>query len=433
MAIHTKQKAGRGAVFSLTTDPSKWYYRELVAGTKRYQYKLIPNAETLQQALDGFMVIYDEFRKDGQPAPAPVRRRAGKTIADYIEDYVQWQAQRVETGEITRGTYVNKKFMVQKHLAGYLNWKEITKVSQLDDLTFEDYPFYRKDARKQTRQKELVEFKVFIETFLLKRKLVVAVPALPKTRIRAHELDANPPMDAHNWNKMSTAIKKYKAKTSIHNNHRGWYFASLFYRFTIVAKNCGLRPNELMNLRWCDVVRENVRRINSKGEEVDDWIVHINVRQSKTGRQRTVPCRGVDEQLQQWRKEQLDYIAHYKLNNPRVHDPETVIFCNLYNEYRSYCHANYTRAWDLAYQLVEALKPYKFSDRRFTLYSLRTTYINNRIIEGKDIYTVSKLAGHTIGVCERYYARLDLALKSKEITEVQFGVTGKRKKEMVGY
>ena len=83
--------------------------------------------------------------------------------------------------------------------------------------------------------------------------------------------------------------------------------------------------------------------------------------------------------------------------------------------------------------LAIGLKPYKFSDRSFTLYSLRTTYINNRILEGKDIYTVAKLAGHTIGVCEKYYARLDLSQKSKEITEVEFGKTGRRWRELQDY
>lgn len=449
MAIHAKQKVGRGVVFSLSSDPEKWYYRELIPGTKRYQYRLIPSSTTLEEALANYLVVYDQFRSEGSSAAsgtslavdgsthaAAIGKRKGrstKSIADHVKDYLVSEQQKVEAGLLNQKTWVNKEFILRKHLLGYLDDKGVTRVKQLDDLTFEDYLYYRKDARKLTRQKELITFKVFFETHLLKRKLISSVPSMPKVRIKESELDANPPIDSDNWSRIRSALQQYKSVCLTHNNHRGYYFAMLFYRFCLIARNSGLRPNETLSLRWCDVVRENVGRINSKGEEVEDWIVHIHIRDSKTGKQRTVPCRGVDEQLQQWRDEQLRYCLAHGILHTTIHQPENLIFCNPNNEYKGYCYDNYTRAWRKMMELATDLKSYKFSDRSFTLYSLRTTYINNRILEGKDIYTVAKLAGHTIGVCEKYYARLDLAQKSKEITEVEFGKKGSRKREMQDY
>ena len=81
----------------------------------------------------------------------------------------------------------------------------------------------------------------------------------------------------------------------------------------------------------------------------------------------------------------------------------------------------------------EPLKPYLSSDRNYTLYSLRSTYICNLIIQGKGIYNVSKLAGQTVSVYEKYYARLDIAVKAKEVTEFEFGKKGPRVLEVEKY
>ena len=81
----------------------------------------------------------------------------------------------------------------------------------------------------------------------------------------------------------------------------------------------------------------------------------------------------------------------------------------------------------------DKLKPYVFSDRNYTPYSLRSTYICNLIMQGKDIYDVAKLAGHSIAVCERYYAKLDMGRKLKEPTEIEYGIRGRWKTIMGSY
>ncbi len=73
------------------------------------------------------------------------------------------------------------------------------------------------------------------------------------------------------------------------------------------------------------------------------------------------------------------------------------------------------------------LKSYVFSDRNYTPYSLRSTFICNLILQGKDIYDVAKHAGHSIAVCKRYYAKLDMGRKSKELIEIEYGIKGRRK------
>ena len=46
---------------------------------------------------------------------------------------------------------------------------------------------------------------------------------------------------------------------------------------------------------------------------------------------------------------------------------------------------------------------------------------------------VAKLSGHTIAVCEKYYARIDMGKKAKEITDFDYGSTRSRNIETESY
>ena len=46
---------------------------------------------------------------------------------------------------------------------------------------------------------------------------------------------------------------------------------------------------------------------------------------------------------------------------------------------------------------------------------------------------MAKLAGHTVAVFEKYYARLDMAVKAEEMAEFDYVRKGSRKKEERNY
>ena len=68
------------------------------------------------------------------------------------------------------------------------------------------------------------------------------------------------------------------------------------------------------------------------------------------------------------------------------------------------------------------------SDQKYTMYSLRSSYINNQIDEGKDIYLIKKITGHSLEVLQRHYDRSDVRKRKAEATE---RTIGKRKKTKV--
>ena len=284
----------------------------------------------------------------------------------------------------------------------------------------------------------LVIIKDFIENYLRTKNLmrddIDYKKMVPKIKILDSELDANPPLDEANWRKVLIGLKDNCKRAERNHNHRGHYFNKMFYHWIIIARNSGLRPNvELNKLRWCDVKSVNVgRESESEGKRVDKWVSVIYVKQSKTGRQRTVPTNGVDKQLRDWKIEQAEYINKHcpdiEITN------ETLIFGNPYHEMQPYSMEHLLQIWRKMLQAMdEPLAPYVFSGKNFTLYSLRSTYICNLIIQGKGIYDVAKLAGHTVAVCEKYYARLDMAVKAEEMTEFEYGKKGSRMVEEKSY
>ena len=56
-----------------------------------------------------------------------------------------------------------------------------------------------------------------------------------------------------------------------------------------------------------------------------------------------------------------------------------------------------------------------------TLYSLRSSYITNQIEEGKDVYLVKQLTGHSLEVLNRHYDRSQIKARRAEATARTYG------------
>ena len=66
-------------------------------------------------------------------------------------------------------------------------------------------------------------------------------------------------------------------------------------------------------------------------------------------------------------------------------------------------------------QLSKQLTPIR-SNQEYTLYSLRSSYITNQIEEGKDVYLVKQLTGHSLEILARHYDRSNVKKRSAEAT-----------------
>ena len=454
-ALALKQPAlgGKGHVVSYVREPAKFYWRELVPGTKSYVNRIIPGASTIEEAQELCIEVYTQLRQEQAPEQDQSRHQTNKAertssngkyksrpITACVSEFLQKEKARVEAGLIKQRTFINKQQALNRSLLPYLESVGITHTRQITNNSFQNYPTWRSGVAKSTRRLELILIGNFLNEFCKRNGLldpnVSVAEAKPKITIKESEIDANPPLiEEGNWTKVLAALdQKRKSASTQTPNHRAIYFAKLFYRWCIIMRNSGLRPNvELNQLKWCHIKRENVGTWSeSEKQQVDKWIAVIYIRDSKTGRQRIVPTNGVDSHLLQWKKEQQDYIDQYS-KNVKITD-QSFVFGNPHRDMQPFAYSRFNEAWSTMIKGLEGqLKPYVFSDRNYTIYSLRSTYICNLIMQGKGIYDVSKLAGHTVAVCERYYARLSMGMKSREITNFEYGSTNFKNKETTDY
>ena len=67
------------------------------------------------------------------------------------------------------------------------------------------------------------------------------------------------------------------------------------------------------------------------------------------------------------------------------------------------------------------LKGHKFSDRKYTLYSMRSTFIENHLMRGTDIFLLARICGNSVKTIMDTYERIDIRKRTKEITDIEYG------------
>ena len=67
------------------------------------------------------------------------------------------------------------------------------------------------------------------------------------------------------------------------------------------------------------------------------------------------------------------------------------------------------------------LKGHKFSDRSYTLYSMRSSFIENHILRGTDAYLLARICGNSVATIMQTYERIYIRKRTKELTDIEFG------------
>ena len=128
--------------------------------------------------------------------------------------------------------------------------------------------------------------------------------------------------------------------------------------------------------------------------------------------------------LARWRQHINEYGRAVGLRKVTKKD---YVFFNPHTD-KPYPYSQFSLAWsDLRTNLSLVLSPVR-SDKKYTLYSLRSSYITNQIDEGKDIYLIKKITGHSLEMLQRHYDRSDV---KKRKAEAVARTIGKKKEKKV--
>lgn len=417
---------GRAAVVSYERQPTVWYYRE-TAAPGEYKSRKIEGVTTADEAVSKALDIYTEIRtteKLGTAAGIKVNRtsrvkRASITIS--ISEHLREQSRRADAGLVTE-QYVKNHTYHLRHMAEYLSTKHIEYVIDIKDDTFDDYQMFRNKATKIYLSNELKAINLWLNWCRKKRQLKADVAALkltPKVAIKGEDLLANPPISPEDWKVIEKYIRTVYVGQAKNRDRRGDYWRRCFYAFVMTGKHTGMRPKEILNLRWSDVSIVDMGQ-RSKGDERRHLVAEISVRKTKTGEPRQVPG-NCGKQLKEWLEYQQWFAGEYFGKSiSKVFNSDSYVFCNFNSNCNAYCLDLFQKTLRSIYRKLD-LKGHWSSDKPYTLYSLRSSYINDRLMDNIPVATIAIASGHDIKTLMRYYQQLDVLRKSRELTKLPVG------------
>ena len=398
-----------------------------------------------------------------------------------FKDWFKQEQKRVDAGALAQSSF-DHKFNCCRHIKFYLKHKKVSMTSQINESTFDDYCIFRlKDTDKRILiQRELSVLGEFIKSFLVKHKFIEARlwmdgQFLPKIEVRQSDRDANPAINPEDWEVIINHVRNkwrkeaYETKKLPSSNQfrkeirivdrkttdKSKWFRNMFWHWILVAKNSGMSPEEICKLKWKNVEIVDVGRVSNtkaqeeweqvmgeaqaEGRELEleapdlkdpsewapegtEWgreerlIAYITTMRAKTQDYREIPC-DLGSVFKRW-KEILKKEFNHTIRG------DEYVFAQIFNELKQPCQRKIHQHWRWIcdYLLSEGkLKGHKFSDRAYTLYSMRSTFIENHILRGTDAYLLARICGNSVATIMQTYERIDIRKRTKELTDIEFG------------
>ena len=511
---------GRGIVLRWANGNSagKFFYREKVKGRKAYRFKELVDATSLSEAAEmaadaaislrestpqsnqpiekidplNLIAREEKLQRDRERLLRAERRGDSKSIliTNAIDDFLKQQKKRVNAGVFAESSYEHKFHCLAKVRAYLIEEKGLTKTSQINETTFDDYLIYRASTTRILQARELAVLGEWIKSYLVRNKylspdLWLKGSFLPKVEIRHVDRMANPAINPEDWktivdyvrdvwkeeaNQSKPYVWKGEIKAALKPLKKSIWYRTMFWHYILLSKNTGMSPEEVLKLKWKNVEIKDVGRISrSKIEEdmkeveeegigdmlgtVDEWyeaatggdpnawaespdqvgreerlIANITTIRSKTKQAREIPC-NQGRELKRWMKFVKAKLKEWDINYEVTMD--SYVFFNPFNDFKQMSQTRIRQTWrKIVDGLVDQgkLKGHKFSEHPYTLYSMRSTFIEDHLLRGTDVFLIARIAGHDVKTLMQTYERLDINKRAEEITYINYGTSSKEAK-----
>jgi len=394
------------------------------------------------------------------------------SIETAIKEFISHHEKRRRAELIAETTFLNKSGIIHNHLAEYLRYKNINYTSELTKTTFIEYLSFRSKTTRLCMQREcsvIGEWLKFLDTYeYIHSKLLRGGTILPRVEVRMTDRMANPAINADDWDVIINYVRNEWRKeplnqeTGYHKVHNKSYcYRTLFWHYLLLSKNTGMSPEEVLKLKWKNVDIKDVGRISQtkRRQEIEEmraagidildtdmndidenqisnpnaWAIkdeigreerlisYIYTIRSKTKEPREIPC-NQGKELRRWMKFLREHMEENNITWKL--DANSNVFANPWNEMKPPHQRSLQQDWRaIINTLTEQgkLKGHRFSDKPYTLYSLRSTFIENHLLKGTDIFLLARISGHDVKELMKSYERLDIRARAKEITDIEYG------------
>ena len=404
-------------------------------------------------------------------------------IKSAISDFLASQKKRVDAGAMEYNSYTHKYYCFKK-IAAYLEDKGVVKTHQIKETTFDDYLIFRSDTTRILQNREIAVISEWFKSYLVRNKYVstdiyLKGNFLPRVEVRMVDRMANPAISPEDWKKLVDYVRDVWRREAVegrkpyyqHGELKGSqpypkktiFYRTLFWHYILFSKNTGMSPEEVLKLKWKNVEIRDVGRLSKTkymeeveeyesegievigefpGDKIDEnaWapnenylgreerlVAYVTTIRSKTKQPREIPC-NQGRELRRWMNFIKEHFEEYEIEHSI--NPNDYVFMNPYNDFKP-VHQNRIRKTfrTIVDKLVDEgqLKGHKFSEHRYTLYSMRSTFIEDHLMKGTDIFLLARIAGHDVKTLMQSYERMDIQKRAEEITKIDYG---KKEKEV---
>ena len=248
---------------SYERDPSVFFYRELITGTKTYRSKRLL-ATTLEAATLEAVDAYTALRLPGEAleasTAAPEVKRGGrgsKLLRKAVQDYLKELMGKVSAGVIKQRTYDIAEDTIYKPMLRFCDESGIKYTSDITYDTFKDYVVWRqrtatgphdnlKKGRGLTKLsllRELHQIRKFVNTYLVPRGYIKAELAQRKgfieyPKINHEDLLANPAINPDDWSTIITYVRnEWLVNPQERAAPKGVWSRNMFWNWILICKN----------------------------------------------------------------------------------------------------------------------------------------------------------------------------------------------------
>ena len=348
----------------------------------------------LAEAMTRFGVVYADVIKE----PDLFSHKVEVFITKLADEFMNEQTSRVIREEIAEGTRKGKDRSIYKGMLPYLVSRKVTKVSEVNGQTFRDYGTWRKDNfgfEQETINTEIRHIKEFLYWCQKVKQNwkgeIWLIPPLRKVKGGVKPNSAYTDemviemMDYLEWKSNDDNVSPYQRLR--------WKIFTLYFSLQM---QCGCRTSEFTYVQWKHVRVSGYNPLfpNQLEGIVND--VHIPV--SKTG-----PRDILFESASLVLMKAIYESKGWKLN------PEDYVFANILNRQRQTSQS--------FNKLFNQMKDDLGYGDEFTLYSTRSVYISDRIVQGSPLSLIAQQCGNSTRVIEERYQDVILKINSDQLTK----------------
>jgi integrase len=417
--IEIKEPTLNGQAYIIKYAERESLFLRVNRGDKRYT-NISLNTTSFVQAHKNALSAYVKI--EGEPP----KSRSNKTLLTRIcDEYLEEKSIEVARSQLSPKSQDIYRQRIYQRILPYCKNKGLRFVGDINKKSFADYTGYYLDVRQKGKWKtdtdglstgtinsDITTLRAFLN-WLIERELLdpKKMPEIKKLKDRTNYKDeANPAFLPDDWTKFSAQLYAIEKEVADEESRwkRRWFIQWVRFQY-----QSGCRPHETAQIRIgdCEVLKRKDGKISgiikiSNTTKTGGREVAMNghtIQSIKSHLRKGITIR--NQQIELMNQRIRDGVAKDKKGNsvttllPKILSPsnDDFLMMNPFFDNRTIYHMEHIRQW---YNRV--LSKCGF-ERRYTLYSLRSTHISFALLQGQRVNLVAKNCGTSLAMIQKTY------------------------------